>query len=57
MEWLFYRRERAATYSYLICISAVMEKFKASLQRGRAAGVRGHNKQKCGHLHEQKLEN
>jgi hypothetical protein len=57
MEWLFYRREFVATYAYLICMSVVMGKNKASLQRGRAAGVRGHNKQKCGHLHEQKLEN
>jgi hypothetical protein len=57
MEWLFYRRECMAAYAYLICMSAVMEKNKASLHRGRGAGVRGHNKQNCGHLHEQKLEN
>lgn len=57
MEWLFYRWERVAAYAYLISMSAVMEKNKASLQWGWAAGVRGHNKKKCGHLRKQKLEN
>jgi len=45
--------------TWFVCLQLGERKsLKQVYKRGRAEGVRGHNnKHKCGHLHEQKLEN